>query len=152
MPRTPRSGRPSAGRWTPSAPEISQQFCEFLSGAARDAAALYVLGDLFEAWLGDDDPSPDKHRVTAALKALADSGVALYVMHGNRDFLLGPRFAADTGGVLLTDPTPSRVVAGRELVEEIQRRFNEEERRLFRERSQGHDWAAIASAAPDEET
>lgn len=87
----------------PSRPEIAAQFQAFLRGPARDSAALYVLGDLFEAWVGDDAGT---HRDTVdALRAAAGSGVELYFMHGNRDFLLGERFCRETGGTLLTDPT-----------------------------------------------
>jgi UDP-2,3-diacylglucosamine hydrolase len=87
----------------PSHPEIAAQFHAFLAGPAREADALYVLGDLFEAWIGDDAGT---HRDTiAALRAASDAGVALYFMHGNRDFLLGPRFCREAGGELLTDPT-----------------------------------------------
>ncbi len=78
---------------------------EFLAGEAREAAALYILGDLFEVWIGDDDPDPEKQRVIAALKALTAAGVPCYVMHGNRDFLLGKRFCAESGCRLLEDPT-----------------------------------------------
>jgi UDP-2,3-diacylglucosamine hydrolase len=60
-----------------------------------------VLGDLFEAWLGDDDPEPEYRHVVAALRALAGSGTRLYFMHGNRDFLVGERFCAESGCVLL---------------------------------------------------
>jgi UDP-2,3-diacylglucosamine hydrolase len=86
-------------------PEITRQFLEFLDGEARQAESLYILGDLFEVWIGDDDPDPEKRRVLAGLKALTDSGVPCYVMHGNRDFLLGERFCRDTGCRLLEDPT-----------------------------------------------
>jgi UDP-2,3-diacylglucosamine hydrolase len=86
-------------------PEITAQFLQFLDGEAREAAALYILGDLFEVWIGDDDPDPDKQRVIAALKALTASGVPCYVMHGNRDFLLGERFCNESGCRLLEDPT-----------------------------------------------
>ena len=96
-------------------PEIAQQFCEFLAGEARRAAALYVLGDLFETWLGDDDPCPHKRGVIAALRALSAAGGALYFMHGNRDFLLGERFCRETGGTLLADPTIA-TAAGRRVL------------------------------------
>jgi UDP-2,3-diacylglucosamine hydrolase len=86
-------------------PEIARQFLQFLEGEAREAAALYILGDLFEVWIGDDDPEPEKQRVIAALKALTASGVPCYVMHGNRDFLLGERFCTESGCRLLEDPT-----------------------------------------------
>ncbi len=86
-------------------PEIAEQFDAFLAGRARAARALYVLGDLFEVWIGDDDPDPHKRAIVASLKALSDAGVKLYFMRGNRDFLLGERFCRDTGGELLTDPS-----------------------------------------------
>jgi UDP-2,3-diacylglucosamine hydrolase len=79
-------------------------FLAFLAGTARSADALYLLGDLFEVWVGDDDDSPDHARTCAGLKALTDSGVAVYVIHGNRDFLLGDGFARRTGVKLLPDP------------------------------------------------
>jgi len=79
-------------------------FLAFLDGPARSAEALYLLGDLFEVWVGDDDDSPDHARTCAGLKALTDSGVAVYVIHGNRDFLLGDGFALRTGVKLLPDP------------------------------------------------
>lgn len=86
-------------------PDITAQFLDFLDREARHAQALYVLGDLFEAWIGDDDPDPDKRRVVAAFRSLTRSGVPVYFMHGNRDFLIGRRFAAETGVQLLADPT-----------------------------------------------
>ncbi len=87
-----------------SRPEISEQFLRFLQTDARHAEALYILGDLFEAWIGDDDPDPDKQRIQAGLRALTASGVPCHVMHGNRDFLLGKRFLSNTGCRLLHDP------------------------------------------------
>jgi UDP-2,3-diacylglucosamine hydrolase len=86
-------------------PEIAQQFLAFLAGEARSANALYILGDLFEAWLGDDDPDPAARAIIAALRSLVDSGVAVYVMHGNRDFLIGERFCRETGATLLDEGT-----------------------------------------------
>lgn len=86
-------------------PEITRQFVGFLEREAPAAEALYILGDLFEVWIGDDDPGPEKRSIVAALRALTDRGVACYVMHGNRDFLLGERFCRETGCQLLEDPT-----------------------------------------------
>jgi UDP-2,3-diacylglucosamine hydrolase len=89
----------------PARPEIARQFHAFLAGEARDAQALYILGDLFEAWLGDDDPDPAVRATVAALRGLVDAGVPVFVMHGNRDFLIGERFCRDTGATLLPDGT-----------------------------------------------
>jgi UDP-2,3-diacylglucosamine hydrolase len=86
-------------------PDITAQFLDFLEREARQAQALYILGDLFEAWIGDDDPDLDKRRVIDALRSLTRSGVRVYFIHGNRDFLVGRRFAADTGVKLLPDGT-----------------------------------------------
>ncbi len=77
-------------------------FCVF-SGEARKADALYILGDLFEAWIGDDDPNPLHRQMAAAIKAVSDSGVPCYFIHGNRDFLLGKRFARESGMTLLPE-------------------------------------------------
>ena len=89
----------------PARPDITSQALAFLEAETRAADALYILGDLFEAWVGDDDPEPEKRRVIAALKALTDGGLPCYFMHGNRDFLVGAGFAAASGCTLLEDPT-----------------------------------------------
>jgi UDP-2,3-diacylglucosamine hydrolase len=81
------------------------QFHAFLRSDARAADALYILGDLFEAWLGDDDPDPLARGVVAELRSLTDAGVPCFLMHGNRDFLIGERFCRETGAVLLDDGT-----------------------------------------------
>jgi UDP-2,3-diacylglucosamine hydrolase len=85
-------------------PELLRLFQRFMRGRARNADSLYILGDLFEAWIGDDDNNPDYRAVISELKQYSDSGHQLYVMHGNRDFLMASQFAADTGCKLLDDP------------------------------------------------
>jgi UDP-2,3-diacylglucosamine hydrolase len=87
-----------------SAPAAIEQFLTFLRTHAAGAEALYILGDLFEVWVGDDEAEADKRAVCEALLALTSSGVACFVMHGNRDFLLGRGFSAKTGCRLLPDP------------------------------------------------
>lgn len=82
-------------------PAITAGFLRFLAGEARQADALYILGDLFEAWIGDDDPNPLHREMAAAIKALVDSGVPCFFIHGNRDFLIGKRFARESGMTLL---------------------------------------------------
>ncbi len=89
----------------PARPDITGQALEFLATETQGAEALYILGDLFEAWVGDDDPEHEKRRVIAALKQLTDGGLPCYFMHGNRDFLVGEGFAAASGCRLLADPT-----------------------------------------------
>ena len=86
-------------------PAAVAQFGAFLTGPALEADALYILGDLFESWVGDDDDDPVRTRVCAALRALSAAGVACYVCHGNRDFLLGTGFERRTGCRMLADPT-----------------------------------------------
>jgi UDP-2,3-diacylglucosamine hydrolase len=83
--------------------ETTRRFVEFMAGPARTASDLYILGDLFEAWIGDDDDDPRLAPIVTALRELTDAGVACALMHGNRDFLLGPRFCAATGTRLLGD-------------------------------------------------
>jgi UDP-2,3-diacylglucosamine hydrolase len=91
---------------TPARAEINRIFFDFLRGPVRNAQALYILGDLFEYWAGDDDLSdPFNARVAAGLKDVGDSGVPVYLMHGNRDFLLFERFIRASGVHLLGDPT-----------------------------------------------
>jgi len=88
-----------------SAPATIEAFLRFLSGEARGATSLHILGDLFETWIGADDPDPARDRVCQALRALADSGVAVYAMQGNRDFLYGEAFERRIGGTLVADPS-----------------------------------------------
>jgi UDP-2,3-diacylglucosamine hydrolase len=86
-------------------PRATQAFLDFLAGDARKARTLYILGDLFEYWVGDDDPNPHHQQVVTALAELTVSGTRCFALHGNRDFMLGKRFAAASGVVLLHDPT-----------------------------------------------
>ncbi len=87
-------------------PEIGKQFLAFLEGEARDADTLYILGDLFEFWVGDDDPNEHYAAMKSAMRALVDSGVPVFFMHGNRDFMIGVDFARETGVQILADPHP----------------------------------------------
>ncbi|MBZ0087005.1 MAG: UDP-2,3-diacylglucosamine diphosphatase [Thermomonas sp.] len=86
-------------------PDMTGLFGQFLDGEARSADALYILGDLFEAWVGDDDPSETGAFVAQRLKALTQAGVPAYFIRGNRDFLLGDPYAARCGMTVLDDPT-----------------------------------------------
>ena len=91
-------------------------FLRFLRTEAREAEALYILGDLFEVWIGDDDPDPDKARVCDALRELGASGVPCFVLHGNRDFLYGAGFMQRTGSTLLPDPVTTDIDGQRVLL------------------------------------
>ncbi|GAA5136850.1 UDP-2,3-diacylglucosamine diphosphatase [Thalassotalea piscium] len=84
-------------------PDITACFLSFLKNDALNAQTLYILGDLFEYWIGDDDNSPFVIEIARGLKELADSGTAIYFIHGNRDFLLGKRFAKKAGMTLLPE-------------------------------------------------
>lgn len=87
----------------PGPSKLRQVFRKFLEGRARQAAAIYILGDLFEYWIGDDAGLQDYAEEVQALSALTASGVAVYFQHGNRDFLVGKAFEARTGVQLLAD-------------------------------------------------
>lgn len=90
----------------PSRPAVNALFMRFLSEQAAKADALYILGDLFEYWIGDDDMASGLNaEVAAALRALTAGGTRAFFMHGNRDFLVGTAFAEATGVTLLPDPT-----------------------------------------------
>ncbi|WP_318367575.1 UDP-2,3-diacylglucosamine diphosphatase [Enterobacter sp.] len=97
-------------------PAITAGFLRFLAGTARDADALYILGDLFEAWIGDDDPNPLHHEIASAIKSLVDHGVPCFFIHGNRDFLLGKRFARQCGMTLLAEETVLELYGKRVLI------------------------------------
>jgi UDP-2,3-diacylglucosamine hydrolase len=89
-----------------SRPRINQLFFDFLATTARSANQLYILGDFFEYWAGDDDIDDAFNRsIIDAVAALASSGVSIFLMHGNRDFLIGEKFCAASGATLLQDPT-----------------------------------------------
>ncbi len=83
--------------------EITRRFLDFLQHRAAKAKALYILGDLFDAWIGDDDNSPPNKAIKRALKAASDSGTEIFMIQGNRDFLLGQRFCAEAGIRLLDE-------------------------------------------------
>lgn len=85
-------------------PQNCKLFLEFLHTKAQHADALYILGDLFALWLGDDVELPKFPQVMDALKKISDRGIPVYFMHGNRDFLIGSQFAKATGCKILPDP------------------------------------------------
>lgn len=81
-------------------------FHAFARGPAREAAAVYVMGDLFDAWIGDDQRrEPFARAIVASLRSIRDAGVPLYIARGNRDFLLGAKFAHETGATLMDEQT-----------------------------------------------
>lgn len=88
-----------------SRPDITGAFLTFLNEKAPGAERLFILGDFFEAWIGDDERTPLQEQVASALKALSDTGTDIFLMHGNRDFLIGDDFCQRAGATLLNDPT-----------------------------------------------
>lgn len=85
-------------------PQITRQFLDFLKEEASRADALYILGDLFESWVGDDAADDGQQTAIEAIRSLTSGGVPCFVMHGNRDFLLGAKFCSLSGAHLLPDP------------------------------------------------
>jgi UDP-2,3-diacylglucosamine hydrolase len=86
-------------------PDITRAFLDLLGGRAREAEALYILGDFFEVWIGDDAMTPYQLSICQALRDLSDSGTPIFLMHGNRDFMLGKAFCKAAGATLLKDPS-----------------------------------------------
>lgn len=89
-----------------SRPDLTQAFQQFLQNKAKQASELFILGDLFEVWLGDDDQTTLNKKIIGLIRDVVDSGVMVFVMHGNRDFMLGKRFERESGATLINDPTP----------------------------------------------
>ena len=90
-------------------PQLVDAFFAFLDGEAKNADALYILGDFFDAWIGDDDDSDFAYRIKAKLKAYSSSDTHCYFMHGNRDFLIGKQFSDETGFELLHEGTLAEI-------------------------------------------
>ena len=91
----------------PKCPAIIQAFYRFLDKISMNpqTESLYILGDFFEVWLGDDDDTPAYSEIKVALRNAADRGVNTFIMHGNRDFLLGESFCRAVGAELISEPT-----------------------------------------------
>ncbi|HIO04852.1 MAG TPA: UDP-2,3-diacylglucosamine diphosphatase, partial [Gammaproteobacteria bacterium] len=85
-------------------PEVTEAFLAFLDTTAKQAERLYILGDLFEVWIGDDLKSELSRLIKEKLMFLKNSSISVFAMHGNRDFLIGEKFCEDTGVTLLEDP------------------------------------------------
>jgi len=86
-------------------PEIADQFLRFLETESLHAERLYILGDLFESWVGDDDPNEHYAWIKQALRKLTRRGIPVFFMHGNRDFMIGEAFAEETGVTVIEDPS-----------------------------------------------
>ncbi|WP_018916248.1 UDP-2,3-diacylglucosamine diphosphatase [Vreelandella zhanjiangensis] len=139
-------------------PEINQGFYRYLEHTAQGANALYILGDLFDAWIGDDlldtqhPLSAVAHEVIQRLRQLSDNGTAIYIMHGNRDFLLGDRFINACQASLLSDVQeveleglPVALLHGDSLC------TKDEAYMAFRQQSRNPAWQAQILALPFEQ-
>lgn len=131
-------------------PAITDLYLAFLKNEARQARALYILGDLFEYWIGDDAIDAEGYGVAVrGLRDLRDTGVPVYVIPGNRDFLMGRGFEAASGAALLADPTridlygvPTLVMHGDSLC------TNDTEHMAFRKMTRDPAWQRVALAKP----
>ncbi|WP_110648297.1 UDP-2,3-diacylglucosamine diphosphatase [Salinicola peritrichatus] len=133
----------------PSQPEIAQGFVDYLRGPAREASSLTILGDLFEAWIGDDYRGDFEQRIVAELRACSDAGTRLAFMHGNRDFLIGESFAADSGCALLEDPTVVELAGQRVLLMHGDSLCTRDEAYMaFRQQARDPAWQARILAMP----
>ena len=135
----------------PARPAVTRALAEFLDSHTH-CAQLYILGDLFEAWPGDDDDSPVASTVTRMLRAFSDAGPELFIMRGNRDFLLGEEFCEAVGASLLSDPTvidlygePTLLMHGDSLC------TADTQYQQFRHMAREPDWQAELLAKPLEE-
>ena len=136
----------------PGRPEIGEQFLAFLAGPAREADALYILGDLFEAWIGDDDPNPYYAQMRTAIRELSDSGVPVFFMHGNRDFMIGETFAAEAGITLLSDPHPLQLYGEKVLLSHGDAMCTDDvEYQQVRAMTRNPDWQAMMLSKSIEE-
>ncbi len=133
-------------------PEIGKQFLAFLDEEAADAEALYILGDFFEYWVGDDDPDEYYSSIKRSLRAFTDSGVPVYFMHGNRDFMIGERFSAETGVTILPDPFPLELYGKSVLLSHGDALCTDDtEYQQMRAMTRNPEWQAMMLAKPLEE-
>jgi UDP-2,3-diacylglucosamine hydrolase len=134
----------------PSRPQINRLFLDFLAGPARETQALYILGDLFEYWAGDDDlDDPFNAGICAGLRDLSDAGTPVFFMAGNRDFLAGDAFARASGLTLLPEPavvtlggTPTLLMHGDTLC------TDDAAYQAFREEVRSMEWRQAFLALP----
>ena len=136
-----------------SRPHILRLFLDFLLGPARQAEALYILGDLFEYWAGDDDlADPFNQGIAKALAACAAAGTRVSFMRGNRDFLVGKQFAAACGLQLLEDPVQVELADGGAVLSHGDALCTDDKAyQAFRATVRSADWRAAFLARPLEE-
>ena len=133
-------------------PDIADQFLRFLETEALGADALYILGDLFESWVGDDDPNEHYAWIRQALRKLTRKNVPVYFMHGNRDFMIGEEFAAETGVEILPDPHVAEIHGERVLLSHGDAYCTDDvEYQAVRKMTRDPQWQAMMLAKPLEE-
>ena len=133
-------------------PDIGEQLLALLEGEARGAETLYILGDLFESWVGDDDPNEHYAAIKSALRALVDTGVPVFFMHGNRDFMIGADFAEETGVQILPDPTSIELHGDKVLLSHGDALCTDDvEYQQVRTMVRNPEWQAMMLAKPIEE-
>ncbi|ACE84870.1 UDP-2,3-diacylglucosamine diphosphatase [Cellvibrio japonicus] len=132
-----------------SRPQITRAFFDFLRQQTHHTQALYILGDFFDAWIGDDDDDPLPNAVAEQLKKLNSAGVAIFLMHGNRDFLLGNSYAQRAGATLIAEGTvidlygrPALLLHGDDLC------TLDTDYMAFRQQVRNPDWQAQLLAQP----
>lgn len=136
----------------PSQPDIAKGFIDYLRGPAREASSLTIIGDLFEAWIGDDYRGDFEQQIIAELNACSASGTRLAFMHGNRDFLIGEAFAADSGCALLEDPAVIELAGQRVVLLHGDSLCTRDEAYMaFRQQARNPAWQAQILAMPVEE-
>jgi UDP-2,3-diacylglucosamine hydrolase len=135
-----------------SRPEITQAFLRFIDEIKPEAEALYILGDFFESWIGDDENTPLQASIKQALSDLTQSGTSVYLMHGNRDFLIGHHFEEESGCNIIPDPslidlynTPTLLMHGDSLCTE------DKEYMKFRQNMRNETWQTLFLNRPLED-
>ena len=133
----------------PERPDITAALETFLQQHLVDASALYILGDLFESWIGDDDNTPFNRHIAFLFQQVKQQGIALFFIAGNRDFLLGPRYARQAGFRLLPEQyvvtlagQPCLLLHGDELC------TDDKAYQAFRRKARGWWWPRLMQAMP----
>ena len=130
-------------------PEIYKQFFNFIKKIDHNINALYILGDLFEYWIGDDDPNPIFKKIQNALKNLSKNNVSVFFMHGNRDFLVGDKFAKKSHIKILPDPSVIELYGKRILISHGDMYcIDDEKYQLFRKQTRDPEWQEMILGKP----
>lgn len=133
----------------PSRPAVTDFFVRFLEESAATTSTLYILGDLFEVWIGDDDPDPHHRRVIAAIRQFTAAGPECFFARGNRDVIIGRRFCTETGSQLLDETTVIDLYGTRVLVSHGDELCTDDHNyQRFRSQARSPTWRALFLALP----